>query len=327
MHRVSLLLALLAALLLPGVGQAGAEWATTSEPAVLVDPPPVPAGWVTVAGLVLQVHAPPEEGPVAQRLARHGARSYRELGRTLGLPLGDVVHVLLTDSPRSFRQLQPGRPPHWADGTAWPVQGWVFLRAPHLRSGQATPLEQVLDHELVHVLLGRAFRHEPPPRWLDEGMARVWSGEHGPDNTHELGRALVGREPFTLAELTPSFSRSQSDARLAYAQSADFVSWLRVRYGDDALRVLVRELAAGRGVDGSIRVATGDWIEDVERAWRRETIPPLRVWVLGSQETVWFLMGVLAVFALLVARRRQLALRAKLAEQEAVERWWGPGRG
>ena len=35
--------------------------------------------------------------------------------------------------------------------------GWISLRSPRIRSGLAEPLHQVLDHEIVHILLGRAL--------------------------------------------------------------------------------------------------------------------------------------------------------------------------
>jgi hypothetical protein len=82
-------------------------------------------------------------------------------------------------SDADFRALQPGQPPTWADATAYPAAGPICLRAPALRSGTDTRLEQVLDHELVHVLLGRAFAPAQPPTWLQEGIARVFAGEVG----------------------------------------------------------------------------------------------------------------------------------------------------
>jgi hypothetical protein len=85
-----------------------------------------------------------------------------------------------------------GPSPEWADATAWPELGAIFLRSPDIRVGGDEPLEQVLDHELVHVLLGRAFGDEQPPIWLQEGVAQVLAKQLGP---RRVARSRKARRP------------------------------------------------------------------------------------------------------------------------------------
>src|SRR5690606_24960154 len=121
-----------------------------------------------------------------------------ELADELGVPIGDTIHVYVTPSTQAFRELQPGSPPTWADATAYPGRGVVYLRAPEARGGAADPIEQVLEHELTHILVGRAFLPNHPPSWLQEGVAQVVSGEHEPGLSRELLRAGATGRLFSL---------------------------------------------------------------------------------------------------------------------------------
>lgn len=293
--------------------------APEDDPALLA-PPPVPEGWATVPGTHLVVHGHPEESPLLVALARHGAATLPELAATLQVPIGPRVHVYVAGSSEEFRDLQPGRTPEWADGTAWPERGVVFLRSPRARAAGTRDLEKVLDHELIHILLGRAFAPHEPPRWLQEGMARVYAGEHTPQTTTELAEGLLGGL-YTLEELHASWPRNGHGARLAYAQSSDFVAWLRAEHGDAALATMVRHLARGDDIDVAVRAATGRSLAEVDRAWRDRLTegPPLWLTAVFTEQGAWALIGGLAVVALVAQRRRLRRRMADLAERERRE--------
>ena len=316
-------LLLLVALVFGLVGSAdaqAAEWVSAPTPVEEVAPPPVPAGWIAVEGPFLVVHGRPEDRRQLTRLARHGAASLPRLAEELGLPLGTTIHVALPTEQLQFSQMQPGAPPHWADGTAWPLNGWIYLRHPRLRPLGATPLETVLDHELVHVLMGRAFAPNRAPRWLDEGTAQVFAGELTPDTTRRLARGLIGRDLYTLQELDWGFPRDRAGAQLAYAQSADFVAFFRAEYGDEAFHTLLLQLAAGAEIQGAVRTSTGLFLEDVDQAWRsRLSRPRLILSALGAVDAMWFFTGVLGFFGVIVIHIRQRRKRRRIVEEERLE--------
>lgn len=280
---------------------------------------PPPDGWETIKGPFLRVHGPPELTSTLMRLARHGATSLPELATNLQVPIGNTVHVYVSPTNEQFLQLQPGRAPTWADATAYPTLGAIYLRGPRARGGVAKPLEQVLDHELVHVLLGRAFAPKRPPQWLQEGVAQVMAGEHTPETADALARGMLGGGLLTLGEMSHGFPSDVRRAELAYAQSADFISWLQQTYGSEALPALVRELAAGAAIEGAVRKATGDFLEDVDTAWRARLSSgiPLSLTPLTGGE-VWWALGGLMLLVGGVARRRQF--RRRLVEMEEEER-------
>ncbi|MEZ4321561.1 MAG: peptidase MA family metallohydrolase [Myxococcota bacterium] len=279
--------------------------------------PPIPAGWETVRGPFVVFHGASEDLDVLLRLSRHAEQVLPQLSRDLKVPLGGTTHVYLADSDTRFRALQPGRAPTWAEGVAYPSLGLVLLRSPSIRHGQSEPLEQVLRHELVHVLLGRAFAPNQPPTWLQEGLAQVWAGEVGPETTRTLSQGVASGSLLSLAGLSRGFPADPIRARVAYAQSADLIGWLRDEYGEAAVGELIRQLANGAEIEGAIHSATGDFIDDIDRRWRnRLESSGLSLGVLANTDLLMGLGGVLLVVGGVARRRR---FHQRLAEMEAEE--------
>jgi hypothetical protein len=298
-----------------GVASPAAAQSFTAPPVEVVlsaETPDVPTDWIDVEGTWLVVHGPADAAPLLTHLARHGSDALPRLSEALGAPIGGTIHVMVADSDAEFHAVQPGAVPEWADGTAWPDKGWVFLRRPKARASDR-PLEQVLEHELVHVLLGRAFAPALPPQWLQEGVATVLSHEYGAEHA----AALAGGAP-DLTELEYGFPRDAAGAARAYAASADFVAWLRAEHGADALPALVRASARG-GLAAAVREVTGSPLAEVQRAWAatHDASLPIRLATAANGDTLLALAALGGLGGLVAARRRTQRRIREMAEDEA----------
>jgi hypothetical protein len=275
---------------------------------------------VAVPGEGVAVHAMARDQATALRLARHASDATPALARRLGVPAGNDIHVYIAPTEAEFKRLQPGAIPDWADGTAWPLQSLIFLRSPHVRAGNATDLTQVLDHELVHVLLGQAFAPRPVPQWLQEGVAQFVAGEYTDRHLQALENGMLGGKLLTLPELTGAFPEDPVRASMAYAQSADLVAFIVGRYGEDALATLVREMSQGQAFGRSLRLATGLGPSELDEAWRaRLATSPLWVRAVTSDT---LLMSSGALFLLVGAwsvRRRNRAKLERWRREEALQ--------
>ena len=277
-------------------------------------------GWWTEDGLHARVLAGPDDHATARRLADHVAGSLPRLAARLGVSTGGTIDIYIAPTQAEFASIQPGTPPDWADGTAWPRWGMVFLRSPSIRPGTAEPLEQVLDHELVHVLVGRAFAPSTPPRWLQEGLAQYFAGELGPETTHTLATMLFGRDDLLeLSKLSRGFYGGPSMANKAYAASADFIGHLSGHYGPRAVPALVATMARGGTLEDAVQAATGRTLAQVEAEWRGGWADPAMLSnALMSADLLWGVAGVLVVVGAWRARRRT---KRTLDRWEQEERW------
>jgi hypothetical protein len=312
--------AALAWAVLAGATPAAAQQWTAAPEAEPVELPAVPPEWITVPGTWLQVHGDEANLGLMLHVARHGSEALPELAERLKVPVGTTVHVYVADDDAVFRSIQPHVPPTWADATAWPTLGAVFLRTPAVRGAAHAPLEQVLEHELVHVLLGRAFAPQRPPHWLQEGVAQLLAGEIGPEEARTLQQAEWIGGPIPLRSLEHGFPADPRQAQLAYAEAADFVAWLVDEHGEQTLPTLVRASAGGATMRQAVRRATGRFLEDVEADWqgRWAARPGIEVSTFASADWLFAIgAGVLAV-AFVLRRRRFHRRVAEMAEEEAL---------
>jgi hypothetical protein len=114
--------------------------------------------------------------------------------------------------------------------------------------------EAVLAHESAHLLI-----HDAPnlalPHWYEEGVAtwvaRDWQLQ---DQLMMSGRVLTSDLP-RLDQLEPLVQAAPDQVETAYAASFSFVSWAAHRYGDGAVRDVLRE---ARTRSFRARLALGD---------------------------------------------------------------------
>lgn len=299
--------------------EAGAADMVAAPIGETLDPPlpVVPDGWITERGLNVDVFGHAQEDRLLVELARHANDSVPKFAKLLGVPIGGRIVIYVAQDDAEFHALQPGRTPEWADGTAWPGIGAVFLRSPRVRADGAESMLRVLDHELTHVLLGRAFAPHDPPRWLQEGLARDLAGEQGPQDAAIISRGVVTGGLFSLENLHTAFPRGPNGAQLAYAQSADFVAFIRGEKGDEAVRKLIRELAGGASIDAAIYRSTGETLGALDDRWRAR-FSGGSAWLAGAGSLATFAFC-LAVIGGLLRRRAQTRERMRrMREAEAA---------
>jgi hypothetical protein len=298
---LSLLLAVLVAALAPSIATAEA---------------PDGAGWEELRQAPFTFHFQHKDERLARALARLSDETADAIGDATGLPVPRHIDVILAPDAGTFASVQPSPPPSWAAGTAWSERSEIYLRTRLPRSGP-NRLDQVFAHEVVHIVLGRAWTHGHPPRWLNEGLAKYLAGELEPGDHALLSRQALGGGLLPLETFTTRWPARASQARLAYVQSVDFVSFL-ARQGEDVLPTVVQEMAGGAALDAALLTATGEELGPLEERWRsRITVWHGLVPLLGSSGTVW---GFGAILFVIAGVKRRMAFYKKRAELEEKER-------
>jgi hypothetical protein len=275
--------------------------------------------WHSISTVYADIYYSYKDRHVAQALSRHANHAIPRIAQSLELGSGSAMKIYLMPTQESFARLQPGKTPDWADGTAWPDLGLIFLRSPDIRNGRSDPLTQVLDHEIAHIVLGRAFGERPVPRWLQEGVAQLVSGEHGHETTDTLSKGVLGENLLSLQELTLRFPAAPQRANLAYAQSADFIVFLRQTYGANALPKLISMMTNNQSFGYSIRNITGKTIHELDMEWRGELSDSL-IWLkpLFSDTTLLSIGGLLLVYGFFRKQKIRYDDRSKKNEQNEI---------
>jgi hypothetical protein len=109
-----------------------------------------------------------------------------------------------------------------------PESGAVKDRRIDLRTEVPKYLQEVLPHEMTHVLIADLFREGPPPLWYDEGMALLTDSQSKQSLHHRDLRAGINRgTAFSVSELLTAQQYPAADrVSVFYGQCASLARWL-----------------------------------------------------------------------------------------------------
>lgn len=262
----------------------------------------------------LIVHAPPGLGQAAARVRAIDPQRLVDSMRLVGLDdPGPPIQVLLG---AEGSDLAAGVPP-WVSGYAYGDQGVIVLLPARTPTYPESSMEELLRHEVAHVLVARAAGGRPLPRWFHEGLAMIAGVSWGFDDRSQLTLALVARGAVPLAEVEQQFGAGPSAVQRAYAISGAFARSLLARHGDDAAGRILDGVAEGLSFDDAFRRATGETLAEAESSfWRRQTFLYRWVPILSSSATLWIGITLLAMWAMGKRRARDAALRKVWEEEE-----------
>ena len=209
--------------------------------------------------------------------------------------------------------------PAWVAGYTDGVSDSVVLLPERTPSYPDGGLEEVLAHEVAHVLIYRASAGRRIPRWFNEGVAilagRSWRFR---DET-QLALGLLADDRVPLWKLDDLFEGDRWQVERAYALSGALVQDLLDRYGTGLPAALFSKVAQGIPFDEALRRTTGATLDDVgDSFWARQSV--LKRWlpVLTSTAVIWLGIALLAVVAASKRRRQQAAEARALAEAETA---------
>ena len=263
---------------------------------------------------VLVIEAPLELAAARSRLEAFDRRPLDGIVRTVGLDdAGPPVAVVLAgeDSPEA-RRVNP-----WTAGYAIGDAGHIVLfpsrspRYPH------DTLEDVLRHEVAHVLISRAAGGRPVPRWFHEGLAVAVERPWGLEDRSRLAWELVAGPRLTTREIDALFGGGQGAQSRAYSLSAALVRDLIREHGSTAPAGILGLVKTDAGFEEAVASVTGRPIGAVEDAfWDRQRVWTVWMPLVTSDSVLWLAVIAVAALAVWRRRRRSAQIRRQWEEEE-----------
>jgi hypothetical protein len=255
---------------------------------------------------------------LAARLAMGADADRDSVARELGRSFDEVVDVrIAVEEASRFEGLPPGVVlPAWVRATAFPHENLIVLKA-----GSQDEAHELLRHELLlieaaHLSSGQA------PHWFLEGLSMVRTGARWRSEGPSLAQAASAGRLHRLASLERGFPAEPDEALLAYAQSAEFVSWLIERRGETAVQELLRSVAAGVPFPSAAVTHLGAPVRELEQRWSMGLVRWEVLWrALADSPLRWGVpAAVIALAILRLRRRRQWTSHTGGAEDEEDRR-------
>ena len=242
--------------------------------------------------------------------------SLERLENFFGRETGSVITIFLTPSRAEYRKRTHGALPEWSQAAAFTRQRFIVLRIASAEEIASAP--QTLTHELVHIQIAEKTPPGRMPVWLNEGLAQYLSGKRLNLNDKVLlANALALKKIPPLAALDSLLSFGPQKARLAYIQALSAVHYFVKVNGRKQLRALVSSLALHHSINDAFKDVCGFDFIDFEINWYGDLKENYRFLViLNLDNIIWLSMGLLALLAIFVVRRRN---RKKVKDWEMCE--------
>src|SRR6516225_4619366 len=164
----------------------------------------------------LQIEAPPELAAVRERLEGVRPSTVADIAEFVGASdPGPAIHVILAPETSELARSVPP----WVSGFAVFKSNLVVVFPARSPGYPDRTLEDVLRHDIAHVLISRAAG-QSVPRWFDEGLALEAERERRWQDQTQLFYQLMTGGETDLQQLDRLFSGGQSDQTRAYALAA-----------------------------------------------------------------------------------------------------------
>jgi hypothetical protein len=278
----------------------------TSLPAVSVAPPR------------LIVEAPSGLEPTARRVRAFPPAELESAMRLVGLAEpGPPIRVILAEEGSGTALAVPP----WVSGYAYSDRGIVVLIPSRTPAYPDASLEDLLRHEVAHVLIARASGNQPLPRWFHEGMAMIAGLTWGLDDRARLTMTLLADREISLSELNQRFQGTGAEVYRAYAISGSFVRDLLERHGPDAPARVLAGVRQGLSFEDAFLRATGETLGEAESSfWDDQSFWYRWIPILTSSALLWIAITLLFLWAVKRRRTRDAALKRLWEEEEERQR-------
>lgn len=220
---------------------------------------------------------------------------------------------------RSERSPEAAQVPGWVAGYARGRTGEVVLFPSRGRSWPDRSLESLFEHELTHVLVARAARGRPVPRWFNEGVAMAASRSPGLEDWTRFALERMRTGPVPLSQLDARFTGGEAQVRRAYAVAGAFVRHLVDRHGTAAVARTLALVGEGVPFEEAFRRATGESLGQAQATfWDTRGGLFRYLPFLTSSIAVWLLVTLLALIAVWRRRRKTAELERKWQEEDTA---------
>jgi hypothetical protein len=254
--------------------------------------------WQTLNDGAIQVHWYQGELKVAQQALDISLAGLNRAAQDIGAEAIKSVDIYLYATPEDLQAALPAPLPTGAEALTLYETNVVLV--PFGPEGTNIPrLRRVLPHEVTHALLHEVTQSEFDrlPLWLSEGLATSVEYTFVPDPDAQLllEEAMRARTLIPLNTLCAAFPPPPDLARtrLAYAESASIINFVRDRHGRQTLRDLVAAYADGATCEGGVQRVLKSSLDRLEARWR-EALAPRSKWIVFWEENgAWVILFVL----------------------------------
>jgi hypothetical protein len=258
--------------------------------------------------------SPEELQPIEERLQQLDHGQLLTIMDSLGLQHpGSPIRVILAANESDLAK----QVPEWVVGYAIGHSSTIVLLTDRVANYPYESLEDVLLHEIGHILTHRAAGGHDVPRWFDEGLAMMAARTWDIEERARLVWAMVAGHQVSFDELNEWFVSDGASARRAYVIAHALTLDLLDQTGSELPKQLLAQVATGLPFEEAFAQTTLMTLEQAEiKFWNQQTLWNRWIPVATSSGMVWLLITVLVFYAARRQRIRAAAIKQRWEEED-----------
>ncbi len=264
--------------------------------------------------LQLIIDAPANLSPLKTRVQDIDKARVQAVTNLVGIEqLGKPIRVIIAPEESDWARQAPS----WVSGYAISEQDLIVLFPERVMGYPYDSFESLFEHELAHILIGRAAGGQSVPRWFDEGLAMVAAHSWDFDDRARLIWAMLTAEHISLTELATLFRQDPDSARHAYVLSHAFIRYCLRQYGDAWPKHLLATLSQGYSFEVAFVRTTSHSLEQVTtQFWDQQSLWTRWIPVVTSSGVLWVGIILLALYVFKKQRQRTEAVKRQWKEDD-----------
>jgi len=264
--------------------------------------PVMAVNWQSVTIKNYRVIYHPYQKKLAEEVAETILKTEPKYKSVFGEMPKDTIRIILADRREEFDKLTKNTIPEWSKGVTRPEIHLIILLTDQIKRDE---FFAVVRHELVHAWMGSLYPGIQTPRWFDEGMAVLLSGERVSDNTSIISRAVLTGSLFSLDDVSQVLKFGRAKARLAYAESYTAMRFFVEYFGWKKFPVLFATLKQTKSFKSALQAATGLSLYEFEDTFLDYAKKNYRWQFLFDIDLyLWLALPVFVAVSFLLIRRR-----------------------
>ena len=262
---------------------------------VFAEPSSHASGFKVLKGNGMEVLFPTSLRNAAEETARMIPKIKKELQEIFKWPFDFHVTVILMKDQKRFHSMT--RSP-FVVGFAVPKKNLVVIDFASIRNPMA--FEDILKHELCHLLLHKNIDNVHIPRWFDEGVAQ-WAANGMMDIVREQKEALLPKVVFSdglipLGSLEREFPQKENTLRLAYEESKSVIDYIISSHGKVGILKILELMRNGVDLPNAVSIALDTPLYKIEKKWRAS----LKQTITWFVQLSYYLYEILFAFGALI---------------------------
>ena len=206
----------------------------------------------------------------------------------------------------------------WSIGITFSNPEKIIIKNPAFAHISLKRFQQVLEHELNHIMINRVDKNKTIPRWFKEGFAMYFSDEISLQQKLEIANHINNKNLFNILDLETFKNFDKERYTFAYSQSAIYVLYIEDFFGMGTLNKIFLDMQNGNTFQNAFYANTSKTLEEFNELsypFIKNKLKWYKLITLSNKLFVFFPLLLIIGFLMKSINNKKIEARWKIEEE------------